>query len=201
MFCCGKSICVGCVGKAKDEIRKGNMKDWCLMCRVPTIRSNDMSYLMKRTEVNDPEACHRLGQSYLNGQDGLLQDHRKAFELFYRGAEFGSIRAHYNLACAYLIGEGGEQDVEKAVYHMKLAAIGGHEGARYTLGILEKERGDINRAMKHYMIAARSGYDTALKAVCAGYKAGHVTKDDYAKTLRTYQHSCDEMKSEQRSQY
>ena len=107
--------------------------------------------------------------------------------------------AHYRLGFSYFHGEGGERDVKKAMYHMKLAAIGGHEGARYSLGILEK--GDINLSMKHYMIAARSGYDTALKAVGEGYKAGHVTKDQYAKTLRTYQHSCDEMKSEQRSQY
>ena len=198
MFCCGKSICVGCVVKAKDEISKGNMKDWCPLCRVPTISSNDMSFLKKRTEANDPEALYRLGISYSNGQDGLLQDHKKSFELFYRGAEFGSIRAHYNLACAYLVGEGVENDMKKAMYHFKFAAIGGHEGARYSLGIFDKS--DINRSMKHYMVAARSGYDTALKKVGEGYKVGHVTKDDYAKTLRAYQFSVDQMKSQERTE-
>ena len=35
---------------------------------------------------------------------------------------------------------------------------------------------------EHYMIAAKSGYDNSLKAVGVGYKAGHVTKDEYAIT-------------------
>ena len=55
------------------------------------------------------------------------------------------------------------------------------------------------RAMKHFMIAARSGYDESLKKVGEGYKAGHVTKDDYTKSLRAYQCSIDEMKSEGRT--
>ena len=55
------------------------------------------------------------------------------------------------------------------------------------------------RAMKHFMIAARSGYDESLKKVGEGYKAGHVTKDDYTKSLRAYQCSLDEMKSEGRT--
>ena len=32
-----------------------------------------------------------------------------------------------------------------------------------------------------------------------GYKAGHVSKEDYAKTLRAYQQTRDEMKSAQRA--
>ena len=52
--------------------------------------------------------------------------------------------------------------------------------------------------MKHWMIAARAGYEKALKKVGEGYKAGHVTKDEYATTLRAYQCSVDEMKSKQR---
>jgi len=51
--------------------------------------------------------------------------------------------------------------------------------------------------MKHFIIAARSGLDESLKKVGEGYKAEHVTKEDYASTLR-YQVSANEMKSEQR---
>ena len=52
--------------------------------------------------------------------------------------------------------------------------------------------------MKHYIVAARAGCDLSLKSVGEGYKAGHVTKDDYATTLRTHRHIRDEMKSKQR---
>ena len=49
------------------------------------------------------------------------------------------------------------------------------------------------------MIAARSGYDGALKGVGEGYKGGFVTKDEYTSTLRAYQSIRDEMKSDQRT--
>lgn len=59
--------------------------------------------------------------------------------------------------------------------------------------------GRMNLAMKHFMMAARSGADNSLKQIGLGYKAGHVTKDDYASTLRAHKASQDEMKSEQRA--
>jgi len=34
--CCGKLICKGCVLAAKEEVKKGNMKDLCPFCRTPT---------------------------------------------------------------------------------------------------------------------------------------------------------------------
>ena len=43
--------------------------------------------------------------------------------------------------------------------------------------------------MKHFMIAAKAGFDLSLKEVGEGYKRGHVTKDEYAQTLRAYKAS------------
>jgi len=77
--------------------------------------------------------------------------------------------------------------------------MGGHEVARYHLGMMDTVIDKMERAMKHFMIAASSGYDKALKKVGEGYKAGHVTKDEYASTLRAYQDSQNEMKSVQRT--
>ena len=48
------------------------------------------------------------------------------------------------------------------------------------------------------MIAARTGDKESLDTVKEGYVAGHVTKDQYANTLREYQKSQDEMKSDAR---
>ena len=67
---------------------------------------------------------------------------------------------------------------------MKLAAIVGLEMARHNLGTIEMSNGDINRAMKHFMIAAKSGLEKSLKMVGKGYKAGLVSKDEYTSTLR-----------------
>ena len=51
----------------------------------------------------------------------------------------------------------------------------------------------------HWMIAAKSGYDDALKEVGKGYKHGLVTKDEFAIALRAHKDSQDEMKSTQRA--
>ena len=82
---------------------------------------------------------------------------------------------------------------------MEIAAIGGHERARHNLGAVEEDKSNMKRAMKHYMITARAGYHSSLNAVRDGYKRGHVTKDEYASTLRAHKDSQDEMKSEQRA--
>jgi len=153
----------------------------------------------KRMKLNDSEAFHELGNSYYRGGMGLPQDNRKAFELWKRGAELGSITAHYCLGIVYRTGRGVDIDKERAAYHMKLAAIGGHEVARHALGMIELESGNIDRAMKHFMIAARSGFDESLKGVGEGCKGGFVTKDEYTSTLRSYQNIRNEMKSDQRT--
>ena len=62
----------------------------------------------------------------------------------------------------------------------------------------EGQAGDHNRAYKHYMIAASAGSKPSLDDIKEGYIAGYVTKDEYANTLRAYQKSVDEMKSEAR---
>jgi len=126
------------------------------------------------------------------------KDHSKGFPLLNRAAELGSINAHNQIAHSYYYGEGVEKDEEKAVHHYKLAAIGGHEGARHSLGMCEGLNGNYQLAYKHFMIAARSGFDDALKMLGDGYKAGYITKDEYAGTLRAHQVSKDEMKNEQR---
>ena len=150
-------------------------------------------------ELHDANAFDKLAGWYHHGENGLPQDDRKAFKLFQRGAELGSIQAHYFLGLVHTIGEGVEQDDDKAMHYFGLAAIGGHEQARYTLGMYDEEKGNIDRAMKHFMIAARCGYDKSLKAISKGYKAELVTKEDYASTLRAHRASQDEMKSEQRA--
>ena len=158
---------------------------------------------MKRKEMNDAEAIHRIGHMYYTGMLGLPQDNHRATELFQKAAELGSIDAHHALSIAYNIGLGVERDILKGIHHLQLAAVGGHEGARYNLGqvnkcISDEDINGMDRAMKHWMIAAKSGCNDSLKEVGKGYRAGYITKDEYASTLRAHQTSQDEMKSEQR---
>ena len=161
---------------------------------------------MSRIEAGDAKALFGMGTAFKKGDLGLPQDVKMAMKLYSRAGEFGLCTAHFNIAVAYWKGDDGvEVDNKKALCRFMLAAIGGHEHARCTLGLIDKSMGNMgtiggyHTAMKHFMIAAKSGLEGALKEVALGYKAGHVSKDEYATTLRAYQVSVDEMKSEQRT--
>ena len=201
MPCCGKKLCLGCIAASYEEMKKGNMKNGCPFCRLELHWSDKelLKRLDKRMKLNDVEAFYLMALYHNNGRYGLPKDHKKAVELWKKAAELGSVCAHSSLSTAYYCGEGVEKDQEIAMHHIKLAAIGGHEAARYTLGVSEGNDGNMDLAMKHFMIAARCGYEDSLKEVGEGYKAGHVTKDEYASTLRTYQNTLHGMKSEQRA--
>ena len=198
--CCGKMLCLGCVAASYEEMKKGNMKNGCTFCRLP-INITDkerLKRLEKRMKLNDAEAVYLMALFYNNGSFGLSKDSVKAIELWNKAADLGSVSAHYSSGIMYNVGDGVKKNVCKSMYHWKLAAIGGHEMARHNLGCIQYNIGVMDRAMKHFLIAARAGLDEALKEVGKGYKAGHVTKDEYANALRAHQKTRDEMKSEQR---
>lgn len=199
--CCGTILCSGCMIAARDEISEGKLKNCCPFCRIP-IHNTDKEFvkrLRKRMKLNDKEAFNYLGQAYRDGSEGLTKNLSKAHEMWNKAAELGACEAHYILGRAYFVGQGVKGDPKKGIYHMKLAAIGGDERARYVLGLIEEQNGSIARSTKHFMIGARSGHDKSLKKVGEGYKAGLATKDEYTTALRAYQSITNEMKSEQRS--
>jgi len=193
-----------------EEKDKGRMIGCCPFCRVELTTS--LSEHIKRTKIRmkagDASAFNILGEQYKTGGSGLPMDKNKAFELFEQAADLGSMNAHYNISFTFLSDDkveaftninDGQKAIQSTIRHTEIAAIGGHEVARNNLGAMEASLGNMNRAMKHWMISARAGFDISLKQVGKGYKAGLITKDEYASVLRAYQSSLDEMKSEQRT--
>ena len=198
MSCCGKLICSGCI-HAVARTRKTDIP-LCPFCRTPAPESDGEinKRMQKRVEVNDATAIYTLGFYYSQGKHGLPQDWAKANDLYCKSGELGCARAYHCLGRSYADGRGFEMDKKKAKYYWEIAAMNGDAQARIELGGIEFEQGNYDRAYKHYMIAARGGFDMSLKKVGEGYKDGYVTKDEYANTLRAYQCSVDEMKSKQR---
>ena len=70
---------------------------------------------------------------------------------------------NFNLAFAYSAGRFVGRNSIKAINHLETAAIGGHEVSRHMLGCIEVNRGRMDRAMKHFMIAAKSGSNESLR--------------------------------------
>jgi len=172
-------------------------KQLCPFCRVP-IRKKELNQLQNRVKMNDEKAMYNLGCCYDDGAFGCPQDYAKALELWHRAGELGYAGAYNNIGVAYDRGTGVEVDNKTAKQYYELAAMLGHVGARYNLGLGEEYFGSKDRALKHYMIAVIGGDVDALKNIKRLYMGGHATKDDYTKALRSYQECLDEIRSEQR---
>ena len=203
MSCCGKVICRGCThAPVYDD--KGNEVEnkSCPFCRTPSPTSDEemIKRYEKRVELNDANAIYSMGCCYAGGQHGLPQNHARAVELWLEAGELEYPAANCNVGYAYSTGEGVEMNMEKALYYWELAAMGGYSIARHNLGIVDGRKGNIDRAIKHFMIAVKDGNANALKKVKQMYKIECASKDDYTTALRLYQSYLDGIKSDQRDE-
>ena len=207
MACCGKLICSGCC-HAPIYDDKGNIVDnqKCPFCRTTRPKTNKeiVERNEKRMEAGDAIAFHNQGSYYAEGDYGLPQDYTKALEFYHRAAKLGHALAYYKIGNAYWFGRDVEVDKKKAIHYYELAAKAGHTGARYILGVLEIEQladtkaGDLDKALKHFMIAVRGGCNGSLRILREMYSHGDVTKEEYTTALRDRQTYLDEIKSDQR---
>ena len=193
--CCSKNICNGCVIANAKRAMEMRLQRACPFCREPTpsTREEANRLKMKRVEANDPNAMRKEGAAQYN-----KGEYRRAFEYYTKAAKLGNAWAHYNLSCLYRDGEGVERDTEKGLHHLEEAAIGGHPEARYFLGYIEWEIGNVERAVKHFIIAATQGDDDAIKALMGAFKSGLLEKEVLAAALRSQKAAVDATKSPQR---
>ena len=200
--CCSRIICSGCLyaytksgGNFISNINELLKAFSCPFCREPVSSGDEETHKrnMKRIKANDPAAMNYMGEKcYREG------DNEGALEWFTKAAELGNIDAHYNIGVMYEKGIGVEKDMEKAVYHYEKAAIGGSPHARHNLACYEGRNGNMERAVKHWIIAANLGYEVSMQALWLKFKDGNITKEDLEVTLRTHQAAIDATKSEQR---
>jgi len=195
MACCSKFICIGCSYANLIREMEQKIENKCPFCRHPIPESQEEGdrNFMKRIGANDPVALLEVGKRrYHEG------DYKSAFEYLSKAAEFGNVAAHYTLSVMYHEGEGVEKDDKKELYHLEVAAIGGHPLARHNLGCEEQRNGRHDRAVKHFIIAANLGFDGSLTDLMEGYKKGYVSKVDFAAALLGHQAAVDATKSPQR---
>ena len=190
MPCCSNLICNGC----DYAHEKSNGGDKCPFCREPEADvEENKKRVMKRIKANDPAAMSNMGMElfYEGNLDSAIKYWKKA-------AELGDAEAHVRLGYMYWKGEGVVKDEEKKVYHYEKAAIGGHPSARYNLGCHEHNNGNMDRAVKHFIINASLGDEDSMKGLWWHYSKGNITKEDLEATLRTHQAALDAMKSPER---
>ena len=194
MSCCSKLICYGCrYANNNREVEMG-LRQSCPFCREPVPMTEEFEKRrMKRVEANCPVAMSFEGiEQYEKG------DYQRAFEYWSKAAELGDALAHYHLAVLYQDGKGVEKDGGKYVHHLEEAAIGGHPSARYNLACHEYRHGNIEIAVKHWIIAATQGQDDSMKSLMIEFREGNVEKEVLAGALRAHKAAVDAMKSSQR---
>ena len=200
MACCGKMMCTGCIHVVQSRaILSGRLEEdnICPFCRVPNPKDNEdiLERYEKRSELKDARAICNLACYYNSAQYGLQRDQTKALELWQHAGELGSADAYYDIGSACV-----ERDEKKALYYWELAAARGHGYARHNLGVMEWNSGNMDRALKHWMIAVKDGCSNSLESIKMMYMDGESRKEDYTKALRFYQAYLDEIKSEQRDE-
>ena len=196
--CCCKIICWGCNYANEERLKEGRLEHTCPFCRHPSGLKSDEEIkinCMKRVEANDPVAMFQLGT--ISDNEG---DYKRAFDYWSNAAKLGYPGAHNYLAHVYHEGKGVEKDEKKELYHFEEAAIGGHPDARYNLAYFEARNGRLDRATKHYIIAANQGHNDSLQLLKENYANGFVTKEDFAAALRAHQAAVDATKSPQREE-
>jgi TPR repeat protein len=92
--------------------------------------------------------------------------------------------------------DGGNMKKEK--FHNEAAAMAGDEGARCNLGSMEVKLGNMERAVKHFKIAASAGSYHAMNNLLIVFNHGQVSRNAIDSTLTAYNNSCVEMRSEAR---
>ena len=197
MSCCSKSICVGCCYAYKKREFEGRRQPKCPFCRtaLPDTQEEWDGRLMKRIEANDPVAMSQMGTRRYE-----VGDNENAFDYWTRAASLSDVEAHYQVSVVYRIGHGVDKDMKRSLHHTEKAAIGGHPDARHSLGCLEAENGRMDRAVKHWIIAAKLGSDLSLENVKNAYRDGYISKEDFAAALRGHHAAIKATESDQREE-
>ncbi|KAL7539004.1 hypothetical protein ACHAWF_006264, partial [Thalassiosira exigua] len=191
-----KWICLGCF----LGVYKTDEKCKCPFCRTPNVQEEQIRKHMM--EIGDAEAFHLLGAGYAQGTWGLSKAPKKALEHLLRAGELGCAESYALVAKAYLgdreVGLDVEIENTKAKHYFQLSTIGGSAYSRHILGQLEANAGNIDIALKHWLISAYAGWDPSLDSIRFCYKCKVATKGDYEKALRAHKSATDDMKSPQR---
>ena len=195
--CCMKRICKGCSVAAQKRGMLG-----CAFCRTPIAGDDvdELAMIQARVAKKDPAAINFLGEKYAHGSNGLQKDMQKGVVLWTEAAELGSTKALKNLGYVYYHGKGVQQDEAKSVEFYNRAVMQGHVVSRHNLGCIEGDKGNHDRAVRHFLISAKMGCNLSVEGIKRVFMSGHASKEQYAEALKGYQDAVEGMKSHDRDE-
>jgi TPR repeat protein len=154
---------------------------------VNLLKSNQaetaFAQFQRSLDLGYPDAYSAIGFFYSNGLGEIEKDDSKAFELFKKGSEMGSLAAKVNLGRFYLEGRGIAFDRDKGLALMEAAASAGSEDAHaalaevYFLGLYDQApKPDFEKALPHVEASAQAGNPSATNMLGVMYREGHAVE-------------------------
>ena len=146
-------------------------------------------------DLNDKDACCRLGLRYYKGQ-GVEQDYTRAVELFRKAAEQGNGYAMRLLGDCYRSGCGVEKDCAQAVeWYRKAAELGDKDaccwlGNYYYYGFGVEQ--DYAQAVEWYRKAAEEGDEYACYRLGTCYLQGRGVKKDLTQAVKCFREAAEQ---------
>lgn len=140
------------------------------------------NYLKKAASEECSDALFSLGCIYDHGGPHAMQDRRKAFECYERGASAGNLRCLAAVGTAYMFGFGIDQDYKKAFDYLSMAAEKGSLESMNNLGLLYLNGIGINKDLKKafdlFTRASNGGFAESSSNLGSMYAMGLGVKED-----------------------
>jgi len=194
----------------------------CAFCRAGNMmpvtnmaRDLKMERLEKQAARDDPRANFELGDLYMYGHEPTHEDMdesadckpprknidlAKAATYFKRAAELGLADGHYQMALCHA----RNYDAKEYWKSLSKASSLGQLEACKDLARIAAYKGRHDVAIKYWIVVAlagSTGSKDALQKLTAGYKDGHMKKNDLENALRGSKSNREEYASTLRAQY
>jgi TPR repeat protein len=126
---------------------------------------SELEETQAKADFGNPEAQNRLGQHWINGEQGLARNPLEAAAWFRRAAEQGLAEAQFNLTLFLLNGEGAPPDLPQAAAWCRRAAEQGLTNAQDLLGLMYARGDGVVKdpveALAWFQVAAHYGHKEA----------------------------------------
>lgn len=136
-----------------------------------------------------PETMAQIAQLYLEGEKGVTRDYAAAMEWAQKAADAGVGRGNLLLGQIWMKGLGVVADQDKALEYFKMADNGGDMKAGRYVGLIAKEKGDVQSAAQWFRHSAELGDITSQYYLGHAYETGAGAPQDYVAAMAWYQKS------------
>ena len=150
---------------------------------VPVNRKAALEWIRKSADQGNINGISWLGWYYENGEGGLEQDLKEAFNYRLKAAEKGSVYDMLRVGIFYSSGTGVENDLDKAFeYFLKAAKLGNTDAMFPTANCYQNGHGtekNYKEAFKWYKKCAERGNTSAMNNIGSLYLNGDgIAKDE-----------------------